>query len=105
MTVRFVRHHLQSTGRHGHSGADWETALVRCSELKLQRQLDRAWAADLIERVEARTVASGQAAGQRLRRLLEQCVGQVVVWRTEVRVVEERMKNSPRKRSSTVSGR
>jgi len=59
------------------------------SELQLQSQLHRARAADLIERVEARTVASGQAAGQRLRRLAEERVGQVVVWRTEVRVVEE----------------
>jgi hypothetical protein len=59
------------------------------SELQLQSQLHRARAADLIERVEACTVATGQAAGQRLRRMAEQRVGQVVVWRTEVRVVEE----------------
>jgi hypothetical protein len=66
-----------------------KAALVRCLELKLERQLDRTRAADLIERVEARPVTSGQAAGQRLRRLAEECVGQAVVGGAEVWVVEE----------------
>jgi hypothetical protein len=34
-----------------------------CSEDKFKGQLDRARAADLIERVEARTIAAGQIAG------------------------------------------
>ncbi len=47
----------------GIRAADCQGALVRCSELKLERQLDRSGAADLIERVEARTNAASQAAG------------------------------------------
>src|SRR5258707_9864997 len=60
------------------------------SELQLQGQLDRARAADLIERIEAAVGSAGaEAAGKRLRRLAEEWVSQGVVWRAEVRVVEE----------------
>ena len=49
-------------------------------KLKLERQLDGARAADLTERVEATVCAAGaEAARQRLRRLAEQWVCQVVV--------------------------
>ena len=65
-------------------------AAENCSELQLQGQLDRARTADLVERVEtAIRPARSQAAGQSLRRLAEECVGQVVVGRAEVRVVED----------------
>ena len=80
----------RSRGESLHASGRILLAAENCSELKLQGQLDRARAADLIERVETAIRAAGsQAAGQRLRRLAEQCVGQVVVGRAEVRVVEE----------------
>ena len=46
------------------------------SELKLERQLDRARAANLVERVEASVGTAGaEAARQGLRRLAEQRAG------------------------------
>jgi hypothetical protein len=52
--------------------------------------LDRARAADLIERVETSIRAAGpQTTCERLGRKAEQCVGQVVVGGAEVRMVEE----------------
>ena len=68
------------------------------SELKLQRQLDRAWSADLVERIEsAIRLAGPQAVRQRLRRAAEQGIGQVG-WIAEVGVVQD-VENPPRKRS------
>src|SRR5208337_1373365 len=63
---------------------------VRGSELKLERQLDRAWTADLVERIEASVRTAGAEAGrQRLCRLAEQGAGVVVVGRAKVGVVED----------------
>ena len=46
-----------------HQGTPEATASVRCSEDNFKCQLDRARAADLIERVEACVVGAGQTAG------------------------------------------
>src|SRR5580704_15786877 len=71
-----------------------------CSEDKFKCQLDRARAANLIERVETSISASGtQTAGQRLRRKAEQCVGQVVVGGAEVWMVEEVEELAPETKS------
>jgi hypothetical protein len=62
---------------------------IHCSELKLERQLYRSWAADLIERIEISIGATGaQAARQCLRRLAKQWAAQDVVGASEVWVVE-----------------
>jgi hypothetical protein len=45
------------------AGGNMDAFDVRCSEYKLYRQLDRTRAANLIERVEARTIRAGQTAG------------------------------------------
>ncbi len=60
------------------------------SELKPERQLDRARAAALVERIEAAALAAAaQCAVQRLRRLPEQRRGEVVYRAAEVGVVED----------------
>ena len=60
------------------------------SELKRQRQLDRARAADLVERVEAAVgPARAEAASQCLRRVTKLRTRQVAYGRAEVRVVED----------------
>ena len=65
------------------------SALIAQSELKLERELDRARAAELVQRVEAAVCAAGaKAARQRLCREAEQGAGQVIVGKAEVRVVE-----------------
>ena len=52
--------------------------------------MDRARAADLIERVEAAACAAGaETARERLRRTAEEGVGQNVVGRAEVGVIED----------------
>src|SRR6185503_8430654 len=62
---------------------------LACSKLQLKRQLDRAWSANLIERVETAISATRpQTARQRLRRASEQRAGQVVDRIAEVWVVE-----------------
>ena len=59
-------------------------------ELELEGELDGAGAADLVEGVEAAIGAAGaQAAGQCLRRMAEERIGQVIVGRAEVGVVED----------------
>src|SRR6267378_2298315 len=61
-----------------------------CLELELEGELDRAGAANLVERVEtAKGAAGAQAARQRLGRVAEQRAGQIVVGVAEVWVVEE----------------
>src|SRR5690242_19809017 len=68
-----------------------------CSELKLERQLDRARSADLVERVETAILATGpEAARQGLRRAAEQRAGQVAVGISEVRVVQDVEEFSPK---------
>ena len=60
------------------------------SELKPNGQLDRARASDLIERVEAAVGAAGaEAACERLGRVAEKWVRQVIVGRAEVRMVTD----------------
>ena len=55
-------------------------------ELQLERQLDRARAADLVERIEAAVcTARTEAARQRCRRNSEQGIGDIVVRRTKIR--------------------
>jgi len=52
--------------------SSYRTAKLRCSELKLERQLDRARAANLVERAEtAIGAARTEAACQRLGRVAE----------------------------------
>ena len=52
--------------------SSYRTAKLRCSELKLERQLDRARAANLVERVEAAIgAARADAARQLLGRVAE----------------------------------
>ena len=59
-------------------------------ELKLEGQLDRARAADLVERVEAAIRSSGtKAASQRCCRVAEQSIGYVVIRWTEIGVIED----------------
>src|SRR5262249_21453038 len=59
-------------------------------EPKLQRQLDRARSADLVERVEPPVrAARPEAARQGLRRAAEERAGQVVVGIAEVRAVQD----------------
>src|SRR5262249_44738727 len=66
------------------------------SKLKLQRQLDRARSADLIERIEAAAgAARSQTVRQRLRRTAEQGTGQVVDRIAEVCVVQDVEEFSP----------
>ena len=66
------------------------TRALQKSELHLQRQLDRAGAADLVQGIEAAVGTAGaEAAGKRLRRLAELRAGQYVVGAAEVWVVED----------------
>ena len=59
-------------------------------ELQLQRQLDRARAADLIQRIEAAALAAAaQIVVQRLRRMPEQRRSEVVDRAAKVGVVED----------------
>ena len=59
-------------------------------ELELESELDRTRAANLIQRVETAIGATGaQTARQRLRRVAEPGVGQVVVGIAEVWVVKD----------------
>src|SRR5262249_21704410 len=59
-------------------------------ELKLERKLDRARSADLVERVETAVRAPGaQTVGQRLSRAAEHRAGQAVDRVGEIRVVED----------------
>jgi hypothetical protein len=61
---------------------------VRCSELELEGELDRAGTADLAERIEAAIgAARAEAAGQRLRRMAKQGAGEGVVGSTPPAVV------------------
>ena len=70
---------------------------ITCLELKLERQLDRARAADLIQWAESAVGPTGaQAARQRLRRVAEKSVGQSIVGRAEVGVVEDIEELSPK---------
>ena len=67
-----------------------ERAQVRWSELELEGELNRARAADLVQRVEAAIVATGaEAARKRLRGVAKQRAGQVVIGIAEVGVVED----------------
>src|SRR5262245_18200754 len=66
------------------------TFRLACSELKLERRLDRARSADLIDRVETAARPAGpQTVRQRLCRAAEQRAGQAVVGIAEVGVVED----------------
>ena len=59
-------------------------------ELKFQGQLDRARAADLVQRAEAAIRTAGaEAARQCFRRVAEQGAGQTVGGRAEIRMVED----------------
>ena len=60
------------------------------SELQLDRKLDRAWASDLVERVEAAALAAAaEIVVQHLRRVAELRRAQVVDWAAEVRVIQD----------------
>ena len=60
------------------------------SELKLQRKLNRAWSANLVERIEAPIRASrSQTVGQCLSQAAEQRTGQEVDGIAEVWMVED----------------
>src|SRR5215472_17208478 len=64
--------------------------VLRILELKFQRELNRARAADLVKRVEAAVGTAGaQAARQRAGRVAEQRAGQAVVGIAKVRVVKD----------------
>ena len=74
----------------------WFTS-TRNSKLELEGELDRARAADLIQRIEATIGATrAQAARQCLRGLTEERITQVVVGRAEVRMVENIEKLRPK---------
>src|ERR1700674_4391560 len=81
---------LRSTVRCGCRLKTDPGSTLACSELKLQRQLDRARPANLVERVKPAIRATGpQAVRQRLRRAAEQGAGQAVGGGAEVRVVQD----------------
>jgi hypothetical protein len=64
------------------------------SELQLQGQLDRARAADLVERIKAAVGSAGaKAVGQSLGRIPKQSVGDVAVRRYEVWVVSNEQRS------------
>src|SRR6266567_924195 len=64
--------------------------VLACSKLKLKCQLDRAWAANLVERVETAVCAAGsQTVRKRLRRMAEEGVRQVVIGIAEIWVVKD----------------
>jgi len=66
------------------------TGYLTGSELRLQRELDRARAADLVQRIEAAALAAGaEPAIQRLGGIAELRRGDVVDRRTELRVIED----------------
>ena len=59
-------------------------------ELELEGELDRAGAADLVQGVETAIGAAGaETARQRLRRVTEERIGQVIVGIAEVGMVED----------------
>jgi hypothetical protein len=61
-----------------------------CSELEFQGELDRAWSADLIERIQTAIRATGaQAARQHLGGVSEKRIGQTVDGRAEAWMVED----------------
>src|SRR5215472_3804720 len=67
------------------------------SELKFQRQLNRARAADLVQGIEAAALpATAQGVGQHLRRLTELRRTQVIYGAAEIRVVEDIEEIGPR---------
>ena len=60
------------------------------SKLKLKGELHRPRSANLVERIETATRATGpQTAAERLRRVTEQRAGQVVIGTAEVWVVKD----------------
>src|SRR6185436_18535756 len=66
------------------------TLRLVCSKLQLQRELDRARPANLVERVETATgAARPQTVRQRLGRAAEQRTGEVVVGTAKVGMVED----------------
>jgi hypothetical protein len=63
---------------------------IRCLELELEGELNRARSTNLVKRIEAAIGATGaEAACQRLRRVTKQGACQVVVGIAEVWVVED----------------
>jgi len=80
----------RSRGESLHASGRILLAAENCSELQLQGQLDRARAADLVERIEAAVgSARAKAAGQSLGRVAKESVGDAVVGRAEVGVIED----------------
>src|SRR5262245_17097831 len=76
--------------RDGHEVVAAPCHLASNSEFEPQRQLDRAWSTNLIQRVEAAVRAAGsEAARQHLCRVAEQRAGEIVDWRAEVRPIED----------------
>ena len=63
---------------------------IKSLELQLERELDRARAADLVQRIEASVrVACSEAVRQRLRRISKKRTTYRIVGRAEIRMVEE----------------
>ena len=76
----------------------------RRSELKFERELDRAWAPNLIKRIEAAVGATRtETVRQRLRRTAEERASQDVRRTAEVRVIEDIEKLSTKTKSQSLS--
>src|SRR3954452_17818084 len=74
------------------------------SKFKLQRKLNRAWSANLIERIQTTICAAGpQAVRQCLRRLTEQGACQVVGRTAKVRMIEDVEELSSEPKSNALS--